>query len=81
MEHYGIKADRDKLIANKMGVSEIAKTIGADSLGYLSVEDVVKVAVGAKCDFCSGCFTGEYPLPEPESVPKSKFEQRITNRE
>ena len=60
-----------------MSVDEIAKTIGADSLGYLSVDKVQKIAENAKCDFCVGCFTGDYPVEVPKEMPKDKFEQKI----
>ena len=79
--YFGTNIDaRENLIANKMSVEDIAKKIGVDSLGYLSVEDVVKVAKGAKCDFCIGCFTGTYPLPEPKPVPISKHEKKLSER-
>ena len=79
--YFGTDIDaREKLIANKMSVAEIAKKIGVDSLGYLSVEGAGKIALGANCGFCDGCFTGNYPLPEPEPAPKSKFEQPISGR-
>ena len=79
--YFGTDIDnREKLIANKMSVEQIAQKIGVDSLGYLSIEDIGKIARGARCGFCSGCFTGSYPLPEPAPQPKSKFEQRIGER-
>ncbi|MCL2580357.1 MAG: amidophosphoribosyltransferase [Oscillospiraceae bacterium] len=79
--YFGTDIDsREKLIANKMTVEEIAQKIGVDSLGYLDVEDVTKIAAGARCGFCDGCFTGNYPLPEPESVQASKFDQRLSER-
>ena len=46
-----------------MSVPEIARHIGADSLGYLSLPGLFK-AVGLGGDrLCSGCFTGDYPVP------------------
>ena len=45
-----------------MSVDEICRHIGADSLGYLSIENVKKIAVGANLDFCYGCFSGKYPI-------------------
>ena len=75
---FGTDIDsRDKLIACKMSIPEIAKHIGVDSLTYLSVEGVKKIAEGASCDFCVGCFTGEYPIPVPDGVQKDKFESKI----
>jgi len=60
-----------------MSVDEIREAIGADTLGYLSVEGVKTMAKDAGCDFCVGCFTEEYPVPVPENVRKSKFETKI----
>ena len=48
------------------------------SLGYLSVDGVKKIAEGCKCGFCTGCFTGKYPVEPPESAEKSKFEKKIS---
>jgi len=76
--YFGTDIDsRDKLIACKMTEPEICKHIGADTLGYLSTDNVVKIAEGANCGFCAGCFTGTYPVPEPSVVLKSKFEHKI----
>ncbi|MEO5953304.1 MAG: amidophosphoribosyltransferase, partial [Chloroflexia bacterium] len=56
-------ARREELIAHRMTVDEIAKHIGADSLGYLSLPGLFN-AVGMGGDrLCSGCFTGNYPVP------------------
>jgi len=62
-------SSQDKLIACRFdSVDEIAKEIGVDSLGYLSVESVKKIAKNAKCGFCDGCFTGKYPVEVPEKL-------------
>lgn len=75
---FGVDIDsKDNLIACQMSVPEIAKHIGADSLGYLSVEGVKSLACEADCDFCVGCFTNEYPIEVPTEMPKDKFEFRI----
>ena len=60
-------ARREELIAHRMSVPEIARHIGADSLGYLSLQGLFR-AVGLGQDrLCSGCFTGSYPVPtQPE---------------
>ena len=76
--YFGTDIDsRDNLIACNHTVEETAEIIGADSLGYLSPESVVKIAEGCSRGFCAGCFTGKYPVPEPEARQKYKFEQRI----
>lgn len=76
---FGTDIDsKENLIACKMSVEEIAKEIGADSLGYLSVEGVNKIAgEEAKCGFCDACFTGNYPCAVPKEMPKDKFEFKI----
>lgn len=76
--YFGTDIDsKDKLIACRMSKEEIKKEIGVDSLGYLSVESVKKIAEGANCNFCVGCFTGDYPVDPPKEVPKDKFETKI----
>lgn len=76
--YFGTDIDsRDHLIACNHTVEEIAEIIGADSLGYLSVDSVHKLANGCRCTFCDGCFTGQYPVPVPEAREKFRFEQKI----
>ncbi len=53
-------AYRNELIAAKMSVDEICKEIGADSLMYLSTDNLVET-LGSK-NFCMGCFSGTYPM-------------------
>ena len=76
--YFGTDIDsKENLIACKMSIPEIAKEIGADTLGYLSVEAVGKLAENSCCEFCKGCFTGEYPAPIPTEIRKDKFEFKI----
>lgn len=73
--YFGTDIDScENLIACKMSIPEIAKAIGADSLGYLSVEGVRSIAEESGCDFCTGCFTGRYPADIPKVSDKSEFE-------
>jgi amidophosphoribosyltransferase len=65
-------SSRETLIANLMTIDEIAKHIGVDSLGYLSIDNLKKIPVGAKCDFCDGCFSGKYPIGIPEGYSSQK---------
>lgn len=59
--YYGIDIPtRHELIASAKSVEEICKFIGADSLGYLSLESVLR-AVDDKRHYCAACFTGCYP--------------------
>jgi len=60
---------RDQLIAVNHTIDEICEIIGADSVGFLSTESLLKIAPKASCDgFCDGCFTGKYPIPELNHV-------------
>lgn len=80
--YYGTDIDsKENLIACQMSQDEICKAIGADSLGYLSVEGVKHMADGARCDFCTGCFTEKYPAATPKESSKDKFEMKISQKE
>ncbi|MEA4893387.1 MAG: amidophosphoribosyltransferase [Peptococcaceae bacterium] len=72
--YYGTDIDsRENLIACKYSVPEIAKVIGADSLGYLSVDSVTKLADNTRLGFCTACFNGKYPTEIPAYTQKAKF--------
>lgn len=75
--HYGIDfPDPQKLIANQMSMDEIAKYLGVDSLGYLSVEGMVRATGKPMNEFCLACFTGNYPLPVDPALDKFIMEKR-----
>ena len=80
--YYGTDIDsRDNLIACHYSVPEIAKLIGADSLGYLSVENVRQIACGAEnSGYCTACFSGEYPTEIPKETGRNRFEGKISDR-
>jgi len=69
--HYGIDTPTgEELIAHEHSVEEIRQIIGADSLGYLSLEGLRRVSASLKRGFCDACFSGEYPVPvDEEEVP------------
>lgn len=77
--YFGTDVDnKENLIACQFDTTkEIAQKIGVDTLGYLSVESTNKLAVEADCGFCSGCFTGKYPVGTPKEPPKDKFEEKL----
>lgn len=76
--YFGTDIDnKENLIACKYTIPEICHQIGADSLGYLSIEGVKSIAKDAGCEFCVGCFSGEYPIEVPKEMPKDKFESKI----
>ncbi|MGI6734179.1 MAG: amidophosphoribosyltransferase [Anaerovoracaceae bacterium] len=68
---------REHLIAVNHTVEEIAEIIGVDSLGFLGVENVTKLADNPSLEFCTSCFTGRYPIEVPETVPQEKFQTKI----
>lgn len=78
--YYGTDVDsKDSLIACKHSIPEIAKFIGADTLGYLSVENAKALATGMSCDkYCLSCFNGEYPTDIPKDTEKNKFQKKIS---
>ena len=68
---------KEHLIAANHTVEEIAEIIGVDSLGFLGVENVTKLADNPSLEFCTSCFTGRYPIEVPEIMPKEKYEFKI----
>ncbi len=56
---------RDCLMAVKYSVEEIRQKIGADSLGYLSIDGLKNATKALNCDYCQACFNGEYPMDVP----------------
>jgi len=76
--YYGTDIDSaEGLIANHHTTSEIAAIIGADSLGYLSLEHAMQLA-GRNASLCTSCFSGKYPTAVPSHTEKDRFEQKIT---
>ena len=71
---YGIDTDnQDQLIAATKSVKEIEERIGVDSLAYLSWEGMLEATQENTDNFCSACFTGDYPVTIPEDVKRSKL--------
>ncbi len=61
--YFGVDtSDEQNLIANILTVDEIRKKIGADSLGFISVEGLYKSLNSLGSGYCMGCFTKEYPM-------------------
>lgn len=78
--YYGTDIDsRDNLIACKHTTEEICKILGADTLGFLSVENVKKIACEAGVDcFCTACFDNIYPTEIPKETKKYRYEDKIS---
>ncbi len=79
--YYGTDiASRDVLVACNHTTEEMAKMFGADSVGFLPVEDVFKLGAGGKCaGYCTACFDGNYPTVEPIADSSSKYDQKISS--
>jgi amidophosphoribosyltransferase len=67
-------ATRRELIAAQKTIPEIAESVGADSLGYLSTDGLIKAVDLPGSNFCLACFTGEYPLPVQLEMDKLALE-------
>ncbi|NIS48649.1 MAG: hypothetical protein GWN61_22595 [candidate division Zixibacteria bacterium] len=74
---YGLDfPDEDDLIANNMSIEEMREFLGVDSLEYLSIEGMLSASDLEMNDFCSACFSGDYPIPikENETQDKARYE-------
>ena len=70
---------REMLIAHKHTVEEMAEIIGVDSLGFISIESVKKIACGEGCHgFCTACFDNDYPTEQPAATDYSKYDRKIS---
>jgi amidophosphoribosyltransferase len=69
-------ARRNELIAAKKSIDEIREFIGADSLGYLSLDNLMDAIRDNHGKLCQGCFTGQYPVPVQLEFDKLTLETR-----
>ena len=77
---FGIDfASRAELIATGLGVEDIRRSIGADSLGYISEDGMIAATRQPRERLCTACFTGEYPmeLPGDATLGKHVFEPGV----
>ena len=76
---YGIDfASRAELIASGLAVEEVRRSIGADSLGYVSLEGLIEATQIAENKLCQACFTGVYPISIPADMSEGKMRLEIT---
>ena len=76
---YGIDfATRAELVASGLEVEEIRRSIGADSLGYVSLEGLIESTQVAENKLCGACFTGQYPIKIPADMSEGKMRLEIT---
>jgi amidophosphoribosyltransferase len=74
--YFGVDmASRSELIAAQMSVEEIERHIDADSLGYLSLDGLMRAVDMGQEGFCLACFTGEYPIPIQLALDKLGLER------
>jgi amidophosphoribosyltransferase len=64
---------REQLIAYNKSIEEIREIIGADSLGYLSIDRLSEMADGL--GICKGCFNGKYPIEPPTEDIRGEFDK------
>jgi len=77
--YYGIDfASRAELIASGLEVEEIRRSIGADSLNYVSLEGLIAATTIAEEKLCTACFTGKYPISVPTDMSEGKMRLEIT---
>jgi amidophosphoribosyltransferase len=74
-------ASRWELIAARKTVEEVRDFIGADSLGYLSIDGLIKAIGLPKEMFCLACFTGDYPIPVQIEMDKLALESSMPAEE
>jgi amidophosphoribosyltransferase len=82
--HYGIDMPtREELIAHRHSLGEIREQIGADTLGYLSLEGLRGLAGQLKHGHCDACFSDDYPVPvnPGEEVPQLHLFRNIDELE
>ncbi len=74
--YYGIDfPNKKELIAANHTIEEIKKFLGADSLGYLSLDWMLKCASNKKDSYCTACWSGKYPV-----APDTQFEKHILEK-
>jgi amidophosphoribosyltransferase len=73
---YGIDfATRAELIANGLSAEEIGASLGADSLGYISIDGMIDATEQPSSKLCAACFTGQYPVQVDEHGPAAALSQ------
>jgi amidophosphoribosyltransferase len=73
---YGMDtSDRSTLLASRLEVDEIREHLGADSIGYLSLEGLLEATGVSDAGFCTACLSGEYPTEVPETADKYQLER------
>ena len=75
--YYGIDfPSKEELLACNNSMAEIKKFLDVDSIGYLSLEGMLKATTQSPEGFCAACFTGKYPTPIEDVTDKMKLENQ-----
>ena len=75
--HYGIDfPDPANLLANQCTIDQIREYLGADSIGYLDVDSMVRATGQPHNNFCLACFSGNYPIQVDPNLDKFIMERR-----
>lgn len=73
--YFGTDIDSEEnLIANQLSLDEITKKLGADSVGYISIDGLKRACGKSRLQFCTGCFDGAYPVAVDGEYSKQRFE-------
>lgn len=76
--YFGTDIDStDNLIAAHKSIDEMCTEIGADSLGFLSIDGLHKIADECKIDFCDACFSGNYPIDASRQSHEDKYSKKL----
>jgi amidophosphoribosyltransferase len=76
---YGIDfATRAELVAGSLDTEGVRRSIGADSLGYVSLEGLIAASEQPRSRLCMACFDGDYPIPLPEEARLGKHLLELT---
>jgi amidophosphoribosyltransferase len=71
--YYGIDTPtKSELIASSHSLAEIRAHLGVDTLGYLSLDGMLRAAGGEPKEFCHACFSGQYPTEIPEDTKQAR---------
>ncbi|MEY4037362.1 MAG: hypothetical protein RL201_743 [Actinomycetota bacterium] len=77
--YYGIDfASRAELIASGLEIEEIRRSIGSDSLSYVSMEGLIAATTIDENKLCTACFTGKYPISIPADMSEGKMRLEVT---
>ena len=76
--YFGTDIDStDNLIAGHRSIDEMCAEIGADSLGFLSIDGLHRIADECKIDFCDACFSGDYPIEASRQSHEDKYSKKL----